>query len=58
MVLNFRGPKNHENFGLFLISAYNSKTMRPTENFTLTKMKEHKTSRLITYLKVEIGSAV
>ena len=36
----------------FQILAYNSKTIR------LTKMKEHKTWRRITYLKVKICSVV
>ena len=32
--------------------------MRPTENVTLTTMKEHRISRQIMYLKVKISSAV
>ena len=40
------------------IFPYNSKTTRLTENRIINKMKEHKIARRITYLKVEIGSAV
>ena len=32
--------------------------MRPTENFTFTKIKKHQISRLITYLKVKIDWAL
>ena len=42
----------------FQIFAYNSKTMRPIENFTLPKMKEYTILRRIIYLKVKISSAV
>ena len=35
----------------FQIFAYKSKTMHLTENFTLTKIKEHKISRRIMNLK-------
>ena len=42
----------------FQILAYNSKTMRPKENFTPTKMKEPKVSLRMTFLKVKIDSAV
>ena len=47
-----------KNLDFFQILAYNLKTMRPTENITLTKMKEYKVSRGITYLKLKIGLAI
>ena len=51
----FEGLKITKTLDFFLINGYNSKTTRPIANFTFTKMKEHKTSRRTTYLKVRIG---
>ena len=51
----FEGLKATTILDFFQIFAFNSKTMRLTENITLTKIKEHQISRLIIYLKVKIG---
>ena len=53
-----RALKPKKILDFFHIFAYNSKTMPPIENCTLTKMKKHRFSRKIMCLKVEIGSAV
>ena len=58
LVLNFWGPKNHENFELFSDFCLYLENMRLTKNFILTKMKEHKISRRITHFKVKINSTI
>ena len=51
---NVRNTRTNGQFRFSLITIIII-IMLPTENFTLTKMKQHKISCLIMYLKVKIG---